>query len=763
MARRGTIAFRETNIRKFIRNHKKGRFSPQTSGTAELHKYYQQCSLVLICAAAGWLEGHNASVNMRTRGSNYSVERFLKAGVPSKEAACLDYICNEFAHIDPEVFFSDQASQARKLVETTALNPSETKALIAALRANFEKYSSVPQTAALPKELAELLDNVSKQLSFTDVERDVFALALLISLVRCGFAYFAGDIAELTPRMSAAVIGKLTGHSEQAVLNVLSPAGSLARVGILDADDCLEGEHFKDFLRLEEKFRRWVASETSKEKPNYELLSPLSKSELRIDDLQHMSAEIELMKNILAGAMRENKHGINVLLVGPPGSGKTETAKVIAEVVGAKLFQVEFIETEGHHVSMDAAERLKSYNLGQRLLQHTSNSVLLFDEIEDVLEESSFIGSKGLARSKAFTNNLLETNPVPTIWITNRLGRMDPAWLRRFSFVLEVPVPSRKARERILTRIFSSTRHKLNISEEMKRRILDVESLSAGQIKVALNALDCGRMHPKNSTVDAQLEILLREPLRLAHGLNGLPKAGRYQMYDISFVNAGHVDMKHVVQGIERNPRARILLSGPPGTGKTGFAHFIAQRLGKPLLRKTAADLLGSFVGQTEQAIARMFIEAQHNDSVLLLDEADGLMRNRSTAVRQWEVTQVNELLSRMEDFPGIFFCSTNHMESLDPAAIRRFLFRLEFNYLSEEQAMLLLRTHVKSEFSDEQRILAGETMRSLHMLTPADFTNVGERLQFLGLAADVEVFLRHLKDEMAAKLEDKERRVGFA
>lgn len=762
MARSGSIKYSQVHMRKYIRNRRKNQQVPQSSGNDELQKYYQQCSLVLIAGAAGWIDEHSATLTCSSRSSTRWHQKFVHAGLSDKEAACLDYICSEYDHIDGEVFFSERAPLIARFTETFDLTRLEIRSTIDALKSNFERYSSAPRTALLPPELQSVLDEVSRQLCLTSVERDVFAISLVISMVRCSFSHFSISLSGLTPRLCAAVVAKLTGHPEQLVLNAFSSSGSLARVGILDAEDCLEGEHLKEFLRLGERFRRWVAEETTKENPRYELLTQVKQTQLNSSDFEHLSAELNLARNILLGAMDEGKQGINILLVGPPGSGKSEVAKVVADAVGAKLLQVDFVDTSGSQLSLDASERLKSFNLGQRLLAKVKNSLLLFDEIEDVLDEPFLFLSKGLGRSKAFTNNLLETNPVPTIWVANRLRRMDPAWLRRFSFVLEVPVPPRAARERILKRILSGLKHPLRISNEMERRIVDVEGLSAGQLKVAMNALDCERMTVGEGVLDEQLETLLREPLRLAHGLNGLPKAGRYQMYDIAFLNTNNANVSHVVEGIERNPRARILLSGPPGTGKTGFAHFVAQRLGKPLLRKTAADILGSYVGETERAIAAMFAEAARNDCVLLLDEADGLMRNRQSAVRQWEVTQVNELLSRMEDFPGIFFCSTNHLENLDPATMRRFLFRLEFSYLTEEQAVSLLKTHVKFDCSGTELDSAKDTIRQLQMLTPADFSNVRNRLNFLGVDLSLQHFLDHLKQEVSSKTEENTRKVGF-
>src|SRR5262249_58448504 len=112
----------------------------------------------------------------------------------------------------------------------------------------------------------------------------------------------------------------------------------------------------------------------------------------------------------------------------------------------------------------------------------------------------------------------------------------------------------------------------------------------------------------------------------------------------------------------------------------------IANELQRPLMIRQASDLSSKFVGETEQNMARMFEAAQAENAVLLLDEADSFLRSRRMAERNYEVSEVNEMLAGMERFAGIFICTTNLFEELDEAALRPFAFKIRFKPLTAAQ-----------------------------------------------------------------------------
>jgi len=131
----------------------------------------------------------------------------------------------------------------------------------------------------------------------------------------------------------------------------------------------------------------------------------------------------------------------------------------------------------------------------------------------------------------------------------------------------------------------------------------------------------------------------------------------------------------------------RLCFHGPPGTGKTALAAEIAKRMGKPLLLRQAADILGPYVGMTERNIAKAFEEAVRDDAVLVFDEADSFLQERRHADKGWQVTQVNQFLTSLERHDGVVVCTTNLMEGLDAAALRRFDFKVAFGCLDGVQA----------------------------------------------------------------------------
>mgnify|MGYP002145016340 CR=1 FL=1 len=83
------------------------------------------------------------------------------------------------------------------------------------------------------------------------------------------------------------------------------------------------------------------------------------------------------------------------------------------------------------------------------------------------------------------------------------------------------------------------------------------------------------------------------------------------------------------IQALQARGHGTLCFYGPPGTGKTALAEHIATTLAQPLHVRQASDLMGKYVGETEQNMAAMFREAETENAILLLDEADSFLLDR--------------------------------------------------------------------------------------------------------------------------------------
>jgi SpoVK/Ycf46/Vps4 family AAA+-type ATPase len=205
-----------------------------------------------------------------------------------------------------------------------------------------------------------------------------------------------------------------------------------------------------------------------------------------------------------------------------------------------------------------------------------------------------------------------------------------------------------------------------------------------------------------------------------------------------------------------------LLLSGPPGTGKTEFVKHLGATLDTKVIVRMGSDLLSMYVGGTEHNLAGAFREAREEKAILFFDEIDGLMQSRAGAQRSWEETQVNELLHQMENFNGVFVGATNFSANLDSAAMRRFTFKLQFDWLDAGGKKLFFERMFKTALSEPE--LA--RLARIPNLAPGDFRAARQSLYYLGNETVSTDCLAALEQESEAKRNNhfaEKSRIGFA
>lgn len=353
----------------------------------------------------------------------------------------------------------------------------------------------------------------------------------------------------------------------------------------------------------------------------------------------------------------------------------------------------------------------------------------------------------------------MQSNTVPTIWMIQSQHPWHPAIAQNCSFFMtlsSINIPARRC-------LLKSAVADLNVSPNWLKRIAASDYLTLSNLERAARAARTSGLQGKAAEALMSDQIAA---MQQACGITLEKTAPDYRSdtrYQPEFSNTDQ-NLDDILQALKRSGEGRLCLYGPPGTGKTGFAYHLGERLKKPVLAKPASQLLGMYVGQSEKNIARAFREASAQNAILLLDEADSLINSREGHRHSWETTQVNELLMQMERFRGILVASTNLLERVDSAAMRRFDFKIRFDYLQPEQAeALFLQTLKEQRCRQAPEATHLARLKTIQPLSPACFAVASRQACIFGRPLNPDSLLEALQRE-SSLIEgcSRHRPVGF-
>ena len=607
--------------------------------------------------------------------------------------------------------------------------------------------------------LFENIRNLSTTLGLTPVEQEILAFRTLYRTNEALYELIETQMGPLTDSSLTRMLGVALGRSPIEIFEALSAESALLRSGLIRLDPAI-AEFREKMWAMMGLLNALLRAHRSTEDLIAFATHPAAAPTLAREDFPHHEKDLGLLTCYLATAREKALGGVNVLIHGKPGVGKTEFVRLIAQELGMTLYEVNMTNEAG--LACTPQERYNAYLFNQRFFAADPKTLILFDEIEDVIPRPSRMAdsSSTLGYDKAWVNRLLETNAVPAFWVANRIEHMDPAYLRRFDYVLEMRNPPRSVRRRMASRYLND----LAVSEAWLERQADREDLAPALMEKAARVVHHAGLS-RAEEVERQFD---RITLNSLEAQGSLSKA-HYPVpahYHLEYLNTS-VDVKNLPSSLKQVRSGRILLHGAPGTGKTAFAHYLATALDRPLVVRRASDLQSMWVGEAEKNIARMFRDAAAEDTVLLLDEADSFLQDRKQAMRSWEISQVNELLTQMECYNGIFLCATNFMDHLDAASLRRFGLKIKFDYMTFDQRVAMF----EGMFNSSGSILPSETelskatqeLRQFTNLTPGDFVTVRGRLELLGRPLDAGNLLEGLREESQIKPGGSVRKIGFA
>lgn len=614
------------------------------------------------------------------------------------------------------------------------------------------RYKTLQKSTALLPELwkqaYENLASLAEFLQLNPVEQELLRFAMHLRSEGP-----MQDLFDCLPKSdlqrTAAIMADLLKQPKNEILSALKKGSKLDAYGLINRNYRLDSVH--DYLAWGETldFDEFVTQPLNE----YALLKSCTEipqvPSLQLDDFAHIAGMKEMMLTYLQQALKHHRKGVNLLIYGVPGTGKTEFAGLLAQALGISAYNITYMDSDGDVVK--AEQRLNYSRLAQTLL-NGKQALLIFDEIEDVFN-GSLMERSVAQKNKAWTNQLLENNNVPMIWLSNSVSGIDPAFLRRFDLILEMPDLPLKNKSALITQLTEGKLSPAYVQHFAKERSLTPAILSR-TIRVAKEL--------NTSNFAETLLMMFNQTLKSQNKPKIKPLVLGKADYNLDYV-ACNDNIHRISEGLKQSKKGRICCYGPPGTGKTAWAAWLAEQLDMPLLLKQGSDLLNPYVGGTEQNIAQAFEQAKADNALLVLDEVDTFLFSREGANRSWERSQVNEMLTQIERFEGLMVVSTNLIEVLDPAALRRFDLKLKFDYLTLPQRL---------DFAKQQAEILGlpllseedlSQIESLNLLTPGDFAAVARRHQFSPFQK-VQDWLNALQGECEVKpaFSATTRRIGF-
>jgi len=470
-------------------------------------------------------------------------------------------------------------------------------------------------------------------------------------------------------------------------------------------------------------------------------------------------------EHVLKLLSAKRQSATHILLHGASGSGKTSYAYSIANESGLPAYEV--ANNENKSGSRKAAITA--------CINATNNkySLIIIDNADAVLRRKYYYSKDWETEDKCWLINTLKKPATKIIWIVNNIDEIDTAVLKQFSFSLEFKQINRRQRIGTWKSILNKHRLKNNFSdkelEELSKYPVNTDVIDRC-VKMAIDIALPEKNHLKEiviKNVEAQMELVRdkannKDKIEDNYSLEGLNVEG-----DLPTIMCQLEAFDKYLQNSDRslNRNFNLLFYGPPGTGKSELARYIGKHLGREIMCKRASDIISKWVGETEQNINKVFRQAEEEDIILIIDEADTFLYSREWAIRSFEIRSTNEFLTQMERFRGILICTTNILQGLDSASIRRFNHKIKFDYLKPEGNVIFYQKLLASLVSNPLNDEIEDELRRIRQLTPGDFRIVRDRYSFYKPQnLSHQLLLESLTKEASIKQfqRDGGKRIGF-
>jgi SpoVK/Ycf46/Vps4 family AAA+-type ATPase len=623
------------------------------------------------------------------------------------------------------------------------------KATIDILEQRFDGFK-IDEKADITKNAS----TISKMFSLSETEKD-FCIFLFILSTHDEIEYFFVNHLKCNRFSGHKYLTNILELTKTQFNDILT--GTLKKVDMFEMD--------RSDLALKDEFIN-LFQNPSDQNISETFFKKIAKNRVALSHHFINTEQISFMLDLLKDKPETSNH---ILLYGPPGTGKSSLAQGLCEAAGTVSYEI--VRDKENTTQKRRAAILACLNMTNT----GKGTVIVVDEADNILNTQCSWFSRGETQDKGWLNKLMEEPGVRMISVTNDISSIEDSVLRRFAFSLKFKSFNKTQRIHLWNNIAKRNRCKRYLSGVYIATLSQKYRVSAGAIDMAVRKAAeskpdskmefqkaiCLALDAHHSLMNAGEKPVSKDRIEKNYSLDGLNIHGniRTTMDQLERFNRYLKEPDS-----ERNVNMNILLSGPPGTGKSELARYMAQHLDREIICKQASDLQSKYVGETEKNIKRAFEEAEAEEAVLVIDEVDTFLFSRDRAVRSWEISSTNEFLTRMERFRGILVCTTNRMMDLDSASIRRFNHKIEFNYLNAEGNIIFYRKLLQPLMKNTLSVTVSEVLANIPDLSPGDFKTVRDRYAFYA-TEDLthQDLIRALQEESEIKRQHRgDKAIGF-
>lgn len=604
-------------------------------------------------------------------------------------------------------------------------------------------------------ELESKLSTMKVIFNLTDCEAEFCKLPLVISLWDSAETFFVTNLRVpiITGRKYLKAILDIGSDELTKIMN-----GTLQRAGLIDID--------KYSFELKDHVSELL------DRPADRMLSDFYFTKVNDKAIPLQSHLLEPNQLNFALDLLREKHEspTHLLIYGPPGTGKTSFARGLVHKLGIPGYEIvggEDNKSEKRRAALTAC--LNMTNTGQ-------GSVIIIDEADNILNTEGSWFRRGETQDKGWLNQLLDQTGTRMIWITNDISCIEGSVMRRFAFNIHFKALGKQQRFLIWNSVLSQNGATGIFTQQEMKGLSSWYKVSAGVMDLAVKkALEISGKDASKVKSDV-IQALDSHQALLNGGYKTVKKDEIEDNYSLEGLNIrGDLDAMMArlreFDAFLRNKQTQtairnmnLLFYGPPGTGKSELARYIARELKREIVCKRASDIFDSYVGMSERYIKEAFEEAERDEAILIIDEADTLLFTRERAQRSWEISFTNEFLTQMERFRGILVCTTNRLAEVDSAAMRRFNQKIEFKYLSPKGNTIFFERLLSPLLEQELDEKGKAALISINDLAPGDFRVVRDRFYFETkdkLSADM--MIQALKEESDLKrVNQAAKAIGF-